>query len=1749
MGETPPLDETLLESMPQPDETAPPREMPQPEQVPTETQQEFEEQSRQLPETRSTEVTHDNQPKERESTESQGLPAVQGMSVIMDEEAPEFPIPRKKSKKRKGLKMTDSEPTSGTATPLQGETNSLLVLPAEDDIATAVIEPSTQVLDSSANVIDKNLATPDDFSEPPAQTSKKNKKRKGSKRTDSEPPSGSLTPADEEHTSAAIASRSETAPFVDEPQSIVTEKIDQDDEVRDVDSGNSTMKPKKKEKRRRQTSAFTTVIPEGPEIEHQEAGGKADESQAKNEVAKMALEAGDPGLEHPSAPESASREITHHTGDKDTEDDTEAAVLSAESSLQEVEAHPVTSGLLEDATNRDIERFTSPSPPTVGWGLMTRRDSDVFPSDGHVPRLLPLESSTPTTESSPEDVRELQPPQDLESLHWQPSEQPGEPNMTPTQESSNISHGLPSNSVTAPEEMETEDVPRPSIPAPESTPSRQEIVAAYMEERSREPTESASGLQTPTEPAEEPSFRLEASHPQYRPTARDIAASYFDKEAEEPEARRVTFQAPPDVHMHQVEDPDVPRSEPDESARDIAASLLYGTSYGRPDVRTVPELDDSQGEPVKKEPEAEEEDQQPSAHDIAASFMEHQSSVREDHSKDSEPAQVEAQFTPPPEAPSAREVAVSYLEESSETSSTSAKGKKTDQGNNKGKELEGSEVAAAASALTGGVALLAQKFGGPKKKTKGKGKKKIVDRRTPREEDMFDDPSLWEGADRKPLDGSRMDVDSGDFWNAPPEATLEDEHGASLRPSRSTDTGLESSDENGHRGGTELHHELSELSDDTDFVESPILGRRNSDRHRIRERKASPPAGSREPTPKGEDKLHRPVLPSPPRSKEPSAEPTSVLRSQVLDIGEQHTRYAEPVVDSYRSIPIPQSQEVSDFRRPLAGSPLPPVLEEGLEEEQETKRAPHILSTPEANRDSGFVAGSPHPHHRSHLDADESHRDSGVHLREGPEASPMSRDITRFSPEPRHAPRSLAEEGYETPTQSKSPRPSGRDLRRSPLGESTLKSATPLLREPAPQPHTPEPQKADRSSKQVSYKELGQAAGAGAALAGAVAAVAAAQRSVSDSSKEQRPEPRPESAARRSTSNTSLARLRTPEPLSFRPESPGSIRSFSGTPPLRAKRVSGDLRSLSQRGASAAAVVSAESADQSRAVLNSTPVANEGRVRARDMTDVYVSCRPAFASFFSFSLSRHGLTALPQDGYGEGRVGSPRSPTRPHSMRRRQSMQVLELESRVDQLVAENRMLVEARAQAEQGLNQRAASSLAERDEQIDRLKSTVDFLQKEVTRLVEVNEGLNSAITSSALQHTERYRRLEAQHTETSRKLEQTRASNLGQHTQTLQEKDAEIEKLRKQLDETREQVRELQRQILATKTADVDFLTIHDEDYFDQRCQQLCSHVQQWVLRFSKFSDMRASRLTSELNDEKIIDRLDNAVLDGSDVDNYLSDRVRRRDIFISMTMYMIWEFVFTRYLFGMDREQRQKLKSLEKLLLEVGPPQAVRQWRAVTLTLLSQRPAFAEQRDKDTEAVVQAVIHTLSMILPPPSNLEDQIQSQLRRVMREAVDLSIEMRCQRAEYMMLPPLQPEYDANGDLAQTVPFNPTLMNERSGNQDNDSLAASGAVVRVVLFPLVVKKGDDNGVGVDEIVVCPAQVLVAGSDARGRRHVSRGVTPSSDAGGASLLHASSAITPSIMAPTNASNVSMADAGGDAGRPPPPPEAQYMEGGI
>ncbi|EXJ63233.1 hypothetical protein A1O7_03680 [Cladophialophora yegresii CBS 114405] len=512
-------------------------------------------------------------------------------------------------------------------------------------------------------------------------------------------------------------------------------------------------------------------------------------------------------------------------------------------------------------------------------------------------------------------------------------------------------------------------------------------------------------------------------------------------------------------------------------------------------------------------------------------------------------------------------------------------------------------------------------------------------------------------------------------------------------------------------------------------------------------------------------------------------------------------------------------------------------------------------------------------------------------------------------------------------------------------------------------------------------------------------------------------------------------------------------------------------------------------------------------VRDRDMADIYVRLHA------SNPCPRSPMLTALQDGYGSY-PGSPRSPTRPPSVRRRQSMQqIKDLEARLDQLASENRALVEAKIVAEQHLEHahfetnRSENASAAFSAQLQERDAEIARLRQEVASLVATHESLKKEHEQSLLTLRQEHDQALSQWQGSSRELETLRSRHTELSTgmesivrheidSALAEKNAEIQRLRDDLEVAREKVRELQSQILERPVDDV--VIFHDEDYFEQACQKLCQQVQGWVLRFSKFSDLKLCRTTSEVREEKIVDKFDNAILDGSDVDVYLADRVKRRDVFMSVVMTMIWEYVFTRYLFGMDREQRQKLKQLEKNLGEVGPTSAVHQWRALTLTLLSKRESFKAQKESDTEAVAIEIFSTLSRFLPPPQNLEDQIVGSLRNVMRTAVELSIEMRTQRAEYIMLPPLQPEYDTNGDLARKVYFNASLMNERSGETtSNEELERAQAVVRMVLFPLVVKKGDDNGVGDEEIVVCPAQVLIARPDKAKKprsstRHVSGG---------------------------------------------------------
>jgi chromosome segregation ATPase len=313
---------------------------------------------------------------------------------------------------------------------------------------------------------------------------------------------------------------------------------------------------------------------------------------------------------------------------------------------------------------------------------------------------------------------------------------------------------------------------------------------------------------------------------------------------------------------------------------------------------------------------------------------------------------------------------------------------------------------------------------------------------------------------------------------------------------------------------------------------------------------------------------------------------------------------------------------------------------------------------------------------------------------------------------------------------------------------------------------------------------------------------------------------------------------------------------------------------------------------------------------------------------------------------------------RPPSIRKRQSVQLLDLQSRVEQLQTDNRAHQDARHLAEEAALSAAAirdehanrirnaeQAIADRDvqigekeEHIRELRDSVENLQNEVDRLAQENANLteqNQGIATRAQEyaslktehdHTHKQWQdaliaitaLKAQHDHMNSKMEQMVREEIDKATA---DQEKEIERLQNELDASMEQVRVLQQQLLASKQADDSFMSYKDEDWFDSACQQMCQHIQQWVLRFSKFSDSKPCRLSSEIKDETIVNRLDDSVLDGSDVDDLLRDRVKRRDVFMSIVVSLLWEHIFTRYLFGLDQSQRQKLKSIEKQLTEIG------------------------------------------------------------------------------------------------------------------------------------------------------------------------------------------------------------------------------------
>jgi len=308
----------------------------------------------------------------------------------------------------------------------------------------------------------------------------------------------------------------------------------------------------------------------------------------------------------------------------------------------------------------------------------------------------------------------------------------------------------------------------------------------------------------------------------------------------------------------------------------------------------------------------------------------------------------------------------------------------------------------------------------------------------------------------------------------------------------------------------------------------------------------------------------------------------------------------------------------------------------------------------------------------------------------------------------------------------------------------------------------------------------------------------------------------------------------------------------------------------------------------------------------------------------------------------------PSSPTRPPSIRRRQSLKLMDLEQKVELLGTENSTLLHEKAnlvkslaktradqqEATTALTQKLESAdkvLADKNAEIDELTKKLAWYQEEMARLQGDNATLTKLQAAYKLSHASistRYDKksqqlleLTNEHTELQERYKSLQEQR--EHSQAvadeIQAKDAELQLLRSELQKARDEVRSLERKVMSRQSN--RYLDIKDPSHFADSASVLFQEVQKWSEDFSHFSLGRRCIHVHRVTDEEIKNRFENVMLDDRGVRRMLKDEAQRGTAITAIMMRLIWEFVFTRYLFGLEAEERQKLLSLERTLAEVG------------------------------------------------------------------------------------------------------------------------------------------------------------------------------------------------------------------------------------
>ncbi|KAK5988645.1 hypothetical protein PT974_10131 [Cladobotryum mycophilum] len=292
-------------------------------------------------------------------------------------------------------------------------------------------------------------------------------------------------------------------------------------------------------------------------------------------------------------------------------------------------------------------------------------------------------------------------------------------------------------------------------------------------------------------------------------------------------------------------------------------------------------------------------------------------------------------------------------------------------------------------------------------------------------------------------------------------------------------------------------------------------------------------------------------------------------------------------------------------------------------------------------------------------------------------------------------------------------------------------------------------------------------------------------------------------------------------------------------------------------------------------------------------------------------------------------------------------------------------------------------------------------------------------------------------------------------------------VEVLRRELRERDDEIRRLRAQVRGLK----DFVSTStrtddqtSDEVFGDGMIKLGNGLQNWVItnfRKAKIDLSRVDEATlGELND--LVPMYDELI--------YTS----KVHLLQSIVSRILVEMVFDAYYVGLSDEQTRRFQQMEQLLSSFcsSSDEPVNQWRSSTLALLRREAHHLhDTTDSFAEAVILRTTTLLSSLTSSSSSnplTNTNSSDALRVLVKNSIELARLLVVQKAKLRVyMPAILPH--------QRVLFEPDTM-EDMGGEDEDALA--GREIACVVFPGVIKHGDENGGNVQyRNVIAKARVL------------------------------------------------------------------------